>query len=100
MLWEDHEMCYEFEDERKMAGKPIGKDFYPLAQHQDIQEMVFSEKAKEMNAYTRPRPSKPVTNDTVVQIKKTSTVGKPIKQDPKELEEEKYNSKFENALVL
>lgn len=57
MAWEDHEMLYEFEDERRLEKKPVGKDYYPLASTQDIQEMVFDPTlANKPNPYMRPRP--------------------------------------------
>lgn len=57
MAWEDHEMLYETEDERRLEKKPIGKDYYPLASTQDIQEMVFDPTlANKPNPYMRPRP--------------------------------------------
>lgn len=40
-LWENHEVLYETADERKVAGKPVGKDYLPLATHTNIQRLVF-----------------------------------------------------------
>jgi len=55
--WEDHEMLYETEDERRLEKKPVGKDYYPLASTQDIQEMVFDPAlANKPNPFMRPRP--------------------------------------------
>lgn len=57
MAWEDHEMLYETEDERRLEKKPVGKAYYPLAETQDIQEMVFDPTlANKPNPYMRPRP--------------------------------------------
>ena len=35
--WEEHVTLYEDEQERRELGKPVGEDFYPLADVPDIQ---------------------------------------------------------------
>jgi len=55
--WEDHMVLYETEQERKMEKKPIGQAYYPLADHADIQDMVFNPAlANKPTPFMRPRP--------------------------------------------
>lgn len=50
-------MLYETEQERKMEKKPTGQAYYPLSQHEDIQEMVFDPtKMNKALPFMRPRP--------------------------------------------
>lgn len=86
MAWHDHEMLYETEDERRMEKKPIGKDFYPLAQYEDIQEIVFNPaNANKPTPFMRPRPT-----GQNAPAKKPITQGTTMPQLPYE-EEEKMN---------
>ena len=50
-------VLYETEQERKMEKKPIGQAYYPLADHEDIQDMVFNPAlANKATPFMRPRP--------------------------------------------
>lgn len=40
-LWEDHEVLYETEPERRAAGKKTGPEFKPLSMNSNIQSMAF-----------------------------------------------------------
>ena len=44
------------EDERKLLKKPVGEAFMPLAQHKDIQQMVFNGEEYKPGPYVRPNP--------------------------------------------
>ena len=39
--WEDHDILYESEQERRILKKSIGKEFLPYAQNLEIQQMVM-----------------------------------------------------------
>lgn len=94
MLWEDHDMVYETEDERKLLKKPIGKDFYPLAKFEDIQKMVFSNKESKVDPgeYVRPKPVQKtlsIMDKSGTTQTKTIIATKPVPKDLKSQEEEK-----------
>jgi hypothetical protein len=100
MLWEDHDMVYETEDERKLLKKPIGKDFFPLAKFEDIQKMVFkNDKSKvDPGEYVRPKPvskTSVVVSSGTVQTKTTIAT----KPKPKEIENSKEEEKIEKVEI-
>ena len=98
MAWHDHVMLYETEQERRMEKKPVGQAYYPLAEHQDIQEIVFDpELANKPNPYMRPRP-----NDAIKAAPKKPAITQetPVPK-PKYPEEAKMDSQpeFTNQFV-
>ena len=40
--WEDHSTIWEFEDERRAAGKKTGQDYLPLNMNKELHELVFN----------------------------------------------------------
>ncbi|KAM3133845.1 hypothetical protein pb186bvf_014108 [Paramecium bursaria] len=46
--WEDHEVLFETEQERKQLNKKVGQDYLPLNMNPDIQEMVFKDVPKQI----------------------------------------------------
>ena len=56
--WEDHEVLYEFEHERLMAGKKVGEDYLPLSQNKELHTLVFKTDRNKLPNYNRPRPKK------------------------------------------
>ena len=53
--WDDHETLYEFENQRIVEKKPVGKEFLPLGKCKELQEIMFDkEKRKALPNNNRP----------------------------------------------
>lgn len=72
-------MLYETADERRTAGKPIGKEYLPLATHTNIQKLVF----KTPNKYKMIEGEKETTEDKAKMDKRHASLNpkQPTKQE-------------------
>ena len=92
MLWEEHIVLYETEQERIMEKKPIGEAYLPLDSNKEIQKIVFEKKAD--FAYSRPPGnSKQITNDSVFPVKKEASF-MPLMPIPDDFHKKNNNIKF------
>lgn len=55
--WEDHSTLFEYEDERRMQGKKVGKEYLPLSMNKELQDLVFHTDRKALPNNNRARPN-------------------------------------------
>lgn len=54
--WEDHSTLFEYEDERRMQGKKVGKEYLPLSMNQELHDLVFHTDRDKLPNYNRTKP--------------------------------------------
>ena len=69
--WEEHVTLYEDEELRKELNKPVRKDFYPLSDVPEIQEVYLQQLEEEANKKTEEAAG--VTSSTCTEVAQLET---------------------------